>query len=296
MKTFFSKNIKLIGVIVLMVVGLSLLVYPFVANKWNNHVQKRLVDAHENLISEAIDDGSLDVQKELELADAYNKDLLPSILPDSFAEAEQLGADELYMSMLNATDDGIMGEVEIPKIAVNLPIFHTTSEEVLQKGVGHLQGSSLPVGGENTHSVLSAHRGLPSATLFTDLDQLEEGDNFFIKIMDEYLAYEVDKISVVEPEDTSPLTVEDGKDLCTLLTCTPYGVNSHRLMVRGHRIEYTPELLADAQVPTNGFVSLRTSYGLWVIVGLAIVALFWFGLLFFDKRKSRKDSLDEKNS
>lgn len=296
MKAFLKKNISLIGIIVLMLAGLSLLVYPLVANTWNNHVQEVLVADYEAAVSDSIKTGTLDVSTELEKAAAYNDALLPSILPDSFAEAEANGTDTTYESLLNIAGDGIMGYVQIPKINVKLPIFHTTSEAVLEKGVGHLEGSSLPVGGENTHSVLSAHRGLPSATLFTDLDQLEIGDDFFIVIMDEYIAYEVDQILVTEPEDTSSLTVEAGEDLCTLLTCTPYGVNTQRLMVRGHRVEYTPDLLADAEVPTAGAVSLHTNYLLWVIVGLAIVVVFILALYFYDKKKRGKSLSEEKNS
>ncbi|MBQ3772791.1 MAG: class C sortase, partial [Pseudobutyrivibrio sp.] len=258
MKAFFKNNYKLIATGALMLAGLSLLVYPLVANTWNNHVQATLVNNYAESVENAIKEGTLDIDAEFDKAYRYNEELLPSILPDSFAEAEANGADQTYMSILNANGDGIMGYIQIPSINVKLPIFHTTSEDVLQTGVGHLEGSSLPVGGESTHSVLSAHRGLPSATLFTDLDKVQIGDDFFLIIMDEYIAYEVDQIEVVEPDDTSLLQVEDGKDLCTLITCTPYGVNTQRLMVRGHRIPYTPELLADAKTPTFGTVSLRT--------------------------------------
>ena len=288
MKEFIKKNYKLIAIGTLMIAGFSLLVYPLVANTWNNHVQATLVNNYTEAVDSAIEEGTLDVEAELEKAYQYNDELLPSILPDSFAEAEANGVDDEYMSLLNVNGDGIMGYIQIPSINVKLPIFHTTSEEVLQIGVGHLEGSSLPVGGENTHSVLSAHRGLPSATLFTDLDKVEIGDDFFIIIMDEYLAYEVDQIIVTEPDDTSALAVEDGQDLCTLITCTPYGVNTQRLMVRGHRVEYTPELLADAKTPTFGAVSLHTNYLLWVIVGLAIVAAFIVALYIYDNRKHKK--------
>ena len=274
-----------------MIAGLSLLVYPLVANTWNNHVQATLVNNYTAAVDSAIEEGTLDVSAELEKAYEYNDELLPSILPDSFAEAEANGTDANYMSLLNANDDGIMGYIQIPVINVKLPIFHTTSEDVLQIGVGHLEGSSLPVGGEDTHSVLSAHRGLPSATLFTDLDKVEIGDNFFLIIMGEYLAYEVDQIEVVEPDDTSLLQVEDGQDLCTLITCTPYGVNTQRLMVRGHRVEYTPTLLADAETPMFGAVSLHTNYLLWVIVGLAIVAIFILILYLIDKKKNQKGTV-----
>ena len=287
MKAFFKNNYKLIATGALMLAGLSLLVYPLVANTWNNHVQATLVNNYAESVENAIKEGTLDIDAEFDKAYRYNEELLPSILPDSFAEAEANGADQTYMSILNANGDGIMGYIQIPSINVKLPIFHTTSEDVLQTGVGHLEGSSLPVGGESTHSVLSAHRGLPSATLFTDLDKVQIGDDFCLIIMYEYIAYEVDQIEVVEPDDTSLLQVENGKDLCTLITCTPYGVNTQRLMVRGHRIPYTPELLADAKTPTFGTVSLRTNYLLWVIVGLAIVTAFIIVLHLIDKRKSK---------
>ena len=287
MKAFFKNNYKLIATGALMLAGLSLLVYPLVANTWNNHVQATLVNNYAESVENAIKEGTLDIDAEFDKAYRYNEELLPSILPDSFAEAEANGADQTYMSILNANGDGIMGYIQIPSINVKLPIFHTTSEDVLQTGVGHLEGSSLPVGGESTHSVLSAHRGLPSATLFTDLDKVQIGDDLFLIIMYEYIAYEVDQIEVVEPDDTSLLQVENGKDLCTLITCTPYGVNTQRLMVRGHRIPYTPELLADAKTPTFGTVSLRTNYLLWVIVGLAIVTAFIIVLHLIDKRKSK---------
>ena len=174
MKAFFKNNYKLIATGALMIAGLSLLVYPLVANTWNNHVQATLVNNYAESVENAIKEGTLDIDAEFDKAYRYNEELLPSILPDSFAEAEANGADQTYMSILNANGDGIMGYIQIPSINVKLPIFHTTSEDVLQTGVGHLEGSSLPVGGESTHSVLSAHRGLPSATLFTDLDKVTD--------------------------------------------------------------------------------------------------------------------------
>ena len=190
------------------------------------------------------------------------------------------------MACLNIAGDEMMGTVEIPKINIELPIYHTTDETVLERAAGHLEGSSLPVGGESTHAVISAHRGLPSASLFTDLDQLEEGDHFLLHVLDDTLAYEVDKISVVEPEETQDLAVEEGEDLVTLLTCTPYGVNSHRLLVRGHRVPYEPEAIADEQPPLFG-TSLHTNYLLWVLVGLLITGGFIAGLYFYDKKRKQ---------
>ena len=189
------------------------------------------------------------------------------------------------MACLNLNGDEIMGIVEIPKIDVTIPIYHTTEDEVLQLGAGHLEGSSLPVGGEGTHSVISAHRGLPSAALFTDLDRMEEGDHFLLHILDDTLCYEVDQINVVEPEDTELLSAVEGEDLVTLLTCTPYGVNSQRLLVRGHRVPYVEEEVAEEKVPLSQ-ISLHTSYLLWVIVGLTVTGLFIL-FLYGRDRKAR---------
>ncbi len=281
-----KRLILTITMIILFLAGLSLLLYPFVANQWNNYRQQRLIQSYQETVSQKEEDGEIDYDAEWERARAYNEALLPSILPDSFAVAEASEEpDEEYMSCLNIAGDGMMGTVEIPKIDVNLPIYHTTSEEVLEKAAGHLEGSSLPVGGESTHAVISAHRGLPSASLFTDLDQLEEGDHFLIHVLDDTLCYEVDQISVVEPKDTDGLAVEDGKDLVTLLTCTPYGVNSQRLLVRGHRVPYVPEEVEGEQANALFGTSLHTNYLLWVVAGLLVTAAFIGYLAYRDRKK-----------
>lgn len=268
-----KKRTEKILISVLFLAGFSLLVYPFAANEWNNYRQKQLISDYDTIIAEKEEEGTIDYAAEQEAAMRYNEALLPSILPDSFAIAEASEEDEAYMSCLNIAGNGVMGTVEIPKIQITLPIFHTTSDAVLETAAGHLEGSSLPVGGESTHAVISAHRGLPSAALFTDLDKLEKEDHFLLHVLDEILCYEVDQILIVEPEETESLTVESGEDLVTLLTCTPYGVNSHRLLVRGHRVPYEPELLADEKIPLSN-MSLHTSYLLWVIVGLLITGAF----------------------
>lgn len=270
-------------IIMLFLAGFSLLLYPFTANEWNNYRQKQLMGDYDTVVAEMEKAGTLDYTAERESAIQYNAELLPSILPDSFAIAEASDEDGAYMSCLNIAGNGIMGTVEIPKINISIPIFHTTSDEVLEAAAGHLEGSSLPIGGENTHAVISAHRGLPSAALFTDLDKLEKEDHFLLHILDDTLCYEVDQILVVEPEETESLAVENGMDLVTLLTCTPYGVNSQRLLVRGHRVPYEMELLADEKVPLSD-MSLHTSYLLWVIVGVLITGAF---CLFLYKRERR---------
>ena len=261
-----KKTYKIL-IVIIFLAGLSLLLYPFVANQWNNYRQKQLISDYDSIVSAEDAAGEIDYAAELEKARAYNEALLPSILPDSFAIAEATeGEDKAYMDCLNIAGDGIMGIVEIPKIDIKLPIYHTTREDVLQVAAGHLEGSSLPVGGASTHAVISAHRGLPSASLFTDLDKLEEGDHFLIHVLNETLCYEVDKISVVKPEETSGLAVEEGKDLVTLLTCTPYGVNTERLLVRGHRVEYVEQEVEAEQTLFSG-ISIHTNYLLWVILG-----------------------------
>ena len=267
--------------------GLSLLLYPFVANQWNNYRQKQLISGYEQVVSEKEAAEGIDYDAERKKAEDYNEALLPCVLPDSFALAESSGVDPVYMNTLNIAGDEMMGSVEIPKINIKIPIYHTTEEEVLNKGAGHLEGSSLPVGGSNTHAVISAHRGLPSASLFTDLDQMKVGDHFLIHVLDETLCYEVDKISVVKPEDTSALAVEDGQDLVTLLTCTPYGVNTERLLVRGHRVPYVEEEVKEEKTVLSGS-SLHTNYLLWVFVGLSVTALFIFVLYLKETKLKRR--------
>ena len=274
-----------IGIIFL--AGLSLLLYPFVANQWNNYRQKQLISNYEQVVSDKEAAEGIDYDAERKKAEDYNEALLPCVLPDSFALAESSGVDPVYMNTLNIAGDEMMGSVEIPKINIKIPIYHTTEEEVLNKGAGHLEGSSLPVGGANTHAVISAHRGLPSASLFTDLDQMKVGDHFLLHVLDETLCYEVDKISVVKPEDTSALAVEDGQDLVTLLTCTPYGVNTERLLVRGHRVPYVEEEVKEEKTVLSGS-SFHTNYLLWVFVGLSVTALFIFVLYLKETKLKRR--------
>lgn len=288
-----KKKVINISIIIFFIIGLSLLLYPTVANQWNTYRQSKLMSNYEEQVDEMKSSGKVDMEAEWEKAHAYNEALLPTILPDSFAIAEaKEEEDKTYTSSLNLTGDGMMGKIVIPKIDVNLPIFHYTTKEVLENGVGHLEGSSLPIGGESTHSVLSAHRGLPSAALFTDLDRLEEGDHFLLYILDDVLCYEVDQIKVVEPKETQDLAVEEGKDLVTLFTCTPYGVNTHRLLVRGHRVPYEETILEDEGVPTANR-SLHTHYILWVVVGLAVTGLLIWIMYWIDKKRRKKCSSEK---
>lgn len=284
MKKFFKNLIFAL----IFLAGLSLLLYPYVSNEWNTYRQSKLMTTYDEAVASINEETPIDYSAEFERATAYNDALVPYILPDSFAiAAASEEPDEEYMACLNLTGDGMMGYVQIPKIDIKIPIYHTVSTEVLEKAAGHLEGSSLPIGGEDTHTVISAHRGLPSAALFTDLDKLKEGDHFLIGVLDQVLCYEVDQITVVDPTDTEALRVEDGQDLATLLTCTPYGVNSHRLLVRGHRVEYVEEVVMEEEVPLAE-TSLHTNYLLWVLVGLAITAVFIIALLISEKKRRKK--------
>lgn len=283
-----KKVITSIFIIILIAAGLSLLLYPMVSNQWNTYRQSQLITSYDQTVKQMEQASAIDYDTEWQDANSYNDELLPTILPDSFAIAAVADEpDEEYMSCLNLTGDGMMGYVEIPKIDIKIPIYHTVEEEVLQNAAGHLEGSSLPAGGESTHSVISAHRGLPQAALFTDLDRLSEGDHFLLHILDDTLCYEVDKISVVDPEETDALQVEDGQDLCTLLTCTPYGVNTQRLLVRGHRVPYEAIVVADESVPLMN-MSVHTNYMLWVVVGLAIAGGFILLLAYREKRLRKR--------
>ena len=226
-----KRNLSTILLVVVFLAGLSLLLYPTISDRWNAVHASQAVASYVDQVQE-LDQSEYD--QIWNAATAYNQALGSgsSTLEDQKAQYEKL---------LDITGTGIMGYIEVPNIRVSLPIYHGTDESILQVAVGHLAWSSLPVGGEGTHCVLTGHRGLPSAKLFTNLDQMAEGDTFVIRVLNEVLTYEVDQIHIVEPEDVSDLQIEAGKDLCTLVTCTPYGVNSHRLLIRGHRVENAPE-------------------------------------------------------
>lgn len=210
--------------------GLSLLLYPTVSDYWNSFHQTRAIAGYAEAVAE-LDD--LSYEHYWADAQAYNAALSGSGSRYQLTEEEHAR----YESLLNVAGNGIMGYIEIPAIGVSLPVYHGVEDTVLQIAIGHIEGTSLPVGGPGTHCVVSGHRGLPSAKLFTDLDKLTEGDVFLLRVLDEVLTYEVDQIHIVEPHEVELLELQGGQDLCTLVTCTPYGINSHRLLVRGHRIE-----------------------------------------------------------
>ena len=220
-------TIILVGI---MMAGIGLLAYPSLADYWNSFHQSRAVMTYAEHVADMQTD---EYERFLNSAREYNSALAETGIKWGLTDEEKT----TYNEELNIDGSGIMGYIKIQKIQITLPLYHGTDEGILQTSIGHLEGSSLPVGGEGTHCLLSGHRGLPSARLFTDLDQLREGDTFTMTVLNETLTYEVDHIWIVEPEDLSHLQIEEGKDLCTLITCTPYGINTHRLLVRGHRIE-----------------------------------------------------------
>ena len=214
-------------------VGICILLYPAFSDYWNSKTQSRAITDYESVLEDLEPE---DYTAIFEKAYAYNEELYETDFP--LRDYKQVSG---YYDTLRITDNDMIGYLKIDRIGIELPIYHGTSDEVLGRGVGHLEGSSLPVGGENTHCVMSAHRGLPSAKLFTDLDRVEKGDTFQIIILDQVLTYQVDYIKVIEPTDVSDLQIIEGGDYCTLFTCTPYGINTHRLLVRGVRIETIEE-------------------------------------------------------
>ena len=224
-----KKNRSNIILILIFLVGLSVMLYPTISDYINQKNQSRAVASYSEEVENLSD---VDYQAYFDAADDYNRRLAET--PDAFYRPEEVSG---YTDTLDVSGTGIMGYITIPKIGVELPIYHGTSDGVLQVAAGHLEGSSLPVGGAGTHAVISAHRGLPSAKLFTNLDELEAGDTFTITVLDRVLTYEVDQISIVLPTETDLLQPVEGKDYVTLMTCTPYGINTHRLLVRGKRIE-----------------------------------------------------------
>ncbi len=261
--------------ILVFLAGLSLLLYPSVSDYWNSFHQTKAIAAYAGQVAQ-LDNNRYDSL--WEDARRYNQALLQK--ENRFELSDQERAE--YESLLNVSDSGVIGYIEIPRIDCSLPIYHGTDEAVLQIAVGHIEGTSLPVGGIGTHSVLSGHRGLPSARLFTDLDKLTVGDDFLLRILDETLTYEVDQILIVLPHEIDALAIDPDQDYCTLVTCTPYGINSHRLLVRGHRVENQAEVktvrvTADAMQIEPVIVA--------PLVAVPILSVLLIILLFTTRRK-----------
>lgn len=277
-----KNRLTTIILVAVLLVGLSLLLYPSFSEYWNSFHQSRAIMGYMESVSQM---DTEDYDQIMASARAYNESLYTGA-KRWFLDEE---AKQKYESELAVSADGAMGFITIDKIHVKLPIYHGTAESVLQTSIGHIDWTSLPVGGENSHCVLSGHRGLPSAKLFSDLDKLVEGDVFSISVLNETLSYQVDQIRVVEPENVSDLQIEEGKDYCTLVTCTPYGINSHRLLVRGHRVD-NPQ--GDAKVVADAMVIDK----IYVVpfVGVPILLILLILLLFSTgKHARRRDSYSE---
>ena len=272
------KHISTIYIILIFLVGLGFISYPTVSNLWNQAHQSRAIATYSKQV-EKLDDS--ENKKMLKAARKYNKSLLKKSDHWKLSKKDK----KKYESLLDVSGTGIMGYIEVPKIDCSLPIYHGTDEGALQIAIGHLEGSSLPVGGKSTHCVLSGHRGLPSARLFTDLDQMEEGDIFILNILGRKLAYEVDQINVVLPEEMSDLEIEEGKDLCTLVTCTPYGINTHRLLVRGHRTEYVEKKVAEEKKEVQ---TKKTDIRLMIAGGAGVLILLIIIIVIVIKRRRKR--------
>ena len=278
-----NNNWTTVFLVLLLLAGVSLLLYPSLSDYWNSMHQTRVIASYAETVSQ-LDTAQYDEM--WKAAQDYNRSLAQR--ETAFALTDEQKA--AYESLLDVSGLGVMGYIEIPEIDCSLPIYHGTEESVLQVAVGHLEWSNLPVGGEGTHCVLSGHRGLPSAKLFTNLDKLAVGDTFLLRVLDEVLTYEVDQILIVEPEQVDALGIVPGEDYCTLVTCTPYGINTHRLLVRGHRVENTPEaarmhVTADA----TQFDPLLVAPVLAIPVLLLLLMIL---LVPKRRRKSREDKND----
>ena len=284
---------KISGILfgLMFLLGFAILIYPTVSNQSNTYRQNQLISSYEELIGKMAEE---DFTKEWEKANAFNDTIIHNnIFGDVFGENGDDIKNTEYWQILNVGNDGVMGYVSIPKINVKLSIYHGTADDVLQTGIGHLNGTKLPIGGESTHSVLAAHRGLPSARLFTDIDQLERGDMFYIHVLDETLAYQVDQIlDMVDKDDNETLQkalqIEEGQDYVTLFTCTPYGVNSHRLLVRGTRVPYNGEEEIESTAAESMLKSIQNYYMIYLILGLSVTLLVILLMKFLIKPGKKK--------
>ena len=281
------KKIRVIFCVIIFMTGLGIASYPFISNMVAQRHASQVVKDYETNVEE-MDEEKIDAMKEA--AKKYNEQLSNVVSVDDENENNEQG--ESYADLLNIGES--LGYITIPKINVNLPIYNGTSQDVLSKGVGHMEQSSYPLGGVSTHCVLTGHRGLPSAVLFTDLDKLEIGDEFYLHVLDEILAYKVDQIKVVEPNESGDLEIIDGKDYCTLVTCTPYAINSHRLLVRGERTEYKGEQDKQTknQMQTGALTKRIVDVWPWLLGAFLVAVLIESGI-FFSILKRKKQDMEE---
>lgn len=272
------------------ILSLGIALYPMVSSIYNEQHQSKI---HTQFLQQVEDTDDSKLQDALQHARAYNAALNGILADESFSETALMGASEDYDAQLNVTGRGIMGYVSVPKINVTLPIYHGTDSGTLERGIGHLLGTSLPVGGDSTHSVLTAHSGMASQRMFSDLPQLKEGDVFYLEVLNDTLAYQVDQIKTVLPHDTTYLGIEAEQDLCTLVTCTPFGVNTHRLLVRGHRIPYEEaetiiQQQEQANVKTNSTWQNEYIKGIAIGLGFVIFFLIIFLIIWLLRRCRRE--------
>ena len=277
------RKIRQAGMVVLIGLGVILMGYPWFSNWLYQHHVASSANVYEQYAAES---GTSEITKQLEAARRYNQELVNSrvMLTEPYCDTS-LPEDIRYEEVLNPTENGMMCFVEIPKINVSLPVYHGTSEKVLQSGVGHLKNTSLPVGGESCHAVLSGHRGLANAKIFTDLNKMEVGDVFYIKVLHHTFAYQVDQILTVLPSDTDSLQIEKGKDYVTLVTCTPYAVNTHRLLVRGTRIPYEEAQKIDEEVGLQRTIPFNL---ILLIAGIIALIIIWVSIKYHKRRKEKK--------
>ena len=285
-----KKHLSTIFLVLIFLVGAGIFAYPTIADQWNSLHQSRAIATYQEAVG---DMNAEDYEAAWQAAEEYNRSIQENTFNhDAFTQEEENLRDTEYWNLLNLGGTGIMGYLSIPEIDVRMPIYHGTSDPVLQIGAGHMYGTALPIGGEGTHSVIAGHRGLPSSRLFTDLDQLEEGDKFYLHILDKVLAYQVDHISdMVDKDDTETLTSlmqkEEGEDLVTLFTCTPYGINSHRLLIRGRQVEYHGED-DETEADDSMLKSLRDYYMLYALLAIAVVLLLAVIIRLIRSRKILK--------
>lgn len=292
MNKAIKEKLTIFLFILMIILGIGVILYPLISNQLSKINYQEVIDNYDFTVTKQENSYNEQLINE---AREYNRSLTSLNIADVFQNPNRESSSE-YLSILNVDNKGMMGYISIPKIDVRIPIYHGTSSDILQKGVGHLEGSSIPVGGASTHAILSAHRGLPSSRLFTDLNQLKVGDTFYIYILDQVLAYQVNQVLVIEPSDTDPLQIVQGEDYVTLVTCTPYAINTHRLLVRGERIEYSVQeeegITVDKELSTADIVLYACLLFAILLIIVAIISM----IRYKKKKGNRQNSKNKEDS
>lgn len=279
-----NKWIALLAVSLILIGG-AIFAYPNVSNYLAEKEQAEAIRTYDSVVQNFSEE---ERKEELQKAQIYNENLAGDPVHDPFVAGSGYALPSNYTQVLKLEEEGVMASIEIPKIKVNLPIFHGTSEETLAKGVGHIQATSLPIGGNSTHCVLTGHTGFPSAELFTKLDQMQENDIFYIHVLNQQLAYKVYEIKVILPDEIEELRITDGKDLVTLVTCTPYGINTHRLLVKASRTEYIPYEEPKEELEIVKPIQKNQNYGIGMIIGISILGTLWIIQKIHRKKINKK--------